>query len=475
MATPAEIPPSIEKLLSDERGLALAAGHGRLRTREALREAADRVRRGVLRAGADAAGAILDAAKATLAFRPAAGPRPVVNATGVLLHTNLGRAPLAVAAREAVLRACGYSTLELDLATGSRGKRGEHVRPLLLELFAPGRADLDALAVTNTAAALLLALDTVANGRPVAVSRGELVAIGGDFRVPSILARSGASLLEVGTTNKTTPEDYAEAVRAGAAAILKVRPSNYRIVGFTEEVSLGELASLCREARIPLLFDAGAGSPTRFVQPGLCDEPVPAEALAEGADLVCFSGDKTLGGPQAGILLGAAALVGACAKNPLARALRPDKLVLAALAATLDLHLSGRAAEIPFHAMLADARVPPRGTCAPDRGFGGRARLGGRGGPSRRRRRRRDGDGIDASLVRSSPPPPVARRDRGRGPAPFARAPRRRPHLGGKARRRPPLGHSGGGRRDPVRARGRRSASLTTVTSSARESSVRAS
>jgi len=275
-----------------------------------------------------------------------------VNATGVLLHTNLGRAPLAVAAREAVLRACGYSTLELDLATGSRGKRGEHVRPLLLELFGPGRAGLDALAVTNTAAALLLALDTVANGRPVAVSRGELVAIGGDFRVPSILARSGASLLEVGTTNKTTPEDYAEAVRSGAAAILKVRPSNYRIVGFTEEVSLGELAPLCREARIPLLFDAGAGAPKRFLQPGLCDEPVPAEALAEGADLVCFSGDKTLGGPQAGILLGAAALVGACARNPLARALRPDKLVLAALAATLDLHLSGRAAEIPLHAML---------------------------------------------------------------------------------------------------------------------------
>lgn len=352
MATPADIPPSIEKLLSDERGLALAAGHGRLRTREALREAADRVRRGALGAVPDAAGAILEAAKATLAFRPPPGPRPVVNATGVLLHTNLGRAPLAVAAREAVLRACGYSTLELDLATGSRGKRGEHVRPLLLELFGPGRAGLDALAVTNTAAALLLALDTVANGRPVAVSRGELVAIGGDFRVPSILARSGASLLEVGTTNKTTPEDYAEAVRSGAAAILKVRPSNYRIVGFTEEVSLGELAPLCREARIPLLFDAGAGAPKRFLQPGLCDEPVPAEALAEGADLVCFSGDKTLGGPQAGILLGAAALVGACARNPLARALRPDKLVLAALAATLDLHLSGRAAEIPLHAML---------------------------------------------------------------------------------------------------------------------------
>lgn len=353
MTLPFRVPPSIEVLLSGERGKALASRHGRLRVREVLREAAARLRSGALAAGPDPAGALLDAAEAALSRRPPAGPRPVVNATGVLLHTNLGRAPLAPAAREAILGACGYSTLELDLGTGGRGKRGEHVRPLILELFAPGRADLDALAVTNAAAALLLSLDTLANGRPVAVSRGELVAIGGDFRVPSILARSGASLLEVGTTNKTTPDDYAEALRAGAAAVLKVRPSNYRIVGFTEEVPLPVLARLCREAGVPLLYDAGAGSPRRFAEPGLADEPVPAEALAEGADLVCFSGDKTLGGPQAGILLGEASLVGACAKNPLARALRPDKLVLAALAATLDLHLSGRASEIPFHGMLA--------------------------------------------------------------------------------------------------------------------------
>jgi len=353
LATPQRIPPSIEALLSSERGRALAGRHGRLRAREALREAADRFRRGLLPAGDDPAAALLGAAETTLGERPPAGPRPVVNATGVLLHTNLGRAPLAGAAREAVLRAAGYSTLELDLATGGRGKRGEHVRPLLLDLFAPGRAETDALAVTNAAAALLLALDTVANGRPVAVSRGELVAIGGDFRVPSILARSGASLVEVGTTNRTTPDDYAEALRAGAAAVLKVRPSNYRIVGFTGEVGLPELSGLCRDSGVPLLFDAGAGSPSRFEEPGLADEPVPAEALDAGADLVCFSGDKTLGGPQAGVLLGRSGLVAACARNPLARALRPDKLVLAALAATLDLHLSGRAAEVPFHAMLA--------------------------------------------------------------------------------------------------------------------------
>lgn len=354
MVRPHRIPPSIETLLASEPGRDLADRHGRLRAREALREAADRFRRGALAAGTDSVAAILDAAARTLAGRPPAGPRPVVNATGVLLHTNLGRAPLAIPAREAVLRAAGYSTLELDLASGGRGRRGEHVRPLLLALFAPGRAGVDAHAVTNAAAALLLALDTLANGRPVAVSRGELVAIGGDFRVPSILARSGASLLEVGTTNRTTPEDYAEALRAGASAVLKVRPSNYRIVGFTEEVALPALAEICRAAGAPLLLDAGAGSPGRFDEPGLADEPVPAEALDAGADIVCFSGDKTLGGPQAGILLGRAELVGACARNPLARALRPDKLVLAALAATLDLHLSGRAAEVPFHAMLAE-------------------------------------------------------------------------------------------------------------------------
>jgi L-seryl-tRNA(Ser) seleniumtransferase len=192
----------------------------------------------------------------------------------------------------------------------------------------------------------------VANGKPVAVSRGELVAIVGDFRVPSILARSGASLYEVGTTNRTTTADYREALEAGAAAILKVRPSNYRIVGFTEDVGLSALAGLARPRGVPILFDAGAGTPARLAPPGLAGEPVPAEALDEGADLVGFSGDKLLGGPQAGILIGRGDLVRRAAENPLARALRPDKLVLAALAATLDLHLSGRTEEIPLFRML---------------------------------------------------------------------------------------------------------------------------
>jgi L-seryl-tRNA(Ser) seleniumtransferase len=344
----------MDRLLDSPSGRALAERYGRERAKAALREAAARWRE--MPGGGDATAAIVSDAEARLAARRPPGPVRVVNATGVLLHTNLGRAPLAAAAVEAAARAAGFSTLELDLPTGRRGRRAEHVRPLLLELFAPGRANVDALAVTNAAAALLLALDTVANGKSVAVSRGELVAIGGDFRVPSILAKSGASLLETGTTNKTTPADYAEALDAGAGAILKVRPSNYRIVGFTEEVALGDLAVLAHARGVPLVFDAGSGVPRRFAEPGLADEPVPLEALDLGADLVCFSGDKVLGGPQAGILLGRADLVGGAARNPLARALRPDKLVLGALAATLDLHLAGRSGEIPFFRMVS-ARV----------------------------------------------------------------------------------------------------------------------
>jgi L-seryl-tRNA(Ser) seleniumtransferase len=355
MSDPGRRPPSIESLLSHPDGVRLAAEYGRTRLLAALRRSADRYRAGEIGApgpGEAAGGTLLSSAETELRSRPPVGPQPVVNATGVLLHTNLGRAPLAAQALEAARRAGGYCTLEFDAETGRRGRRGEHVRPLLRALFAPGRDAIDALAVTNAAAALLLALDTVANGKPVAVSRGELVAIGGDFRVPSILARSGASLYEVGTTNRTTTADYREALEAGAAAILKVRPSNYRIVGFTEDVGLSALAGLARSRGVPILFDAGAGTPARLAPPGLAGEPVPAEALDEGADLVGFSGDKLLGGPQAGILIGRGDLVRRAAENPLARALRPDKLVLAALAATLDLHLSGRTEEIPLFRML---------------------------------------------------------------------------------------------------------------------------
>lgn len=341
----------MDRLLETTLGGALSARHGRARVKEALRDAS-----AAWRASAptrdDGTEWILAAAARGLETRLAPGPRRVVNATGVLLHTNLGRAPLAAEAVAAAGRAAGFSTLEYDLAEGARGSRGTHVRPLVLALFAPERDDLDALVVTNAAASLLLALDTLANARPVAVSRGELVAIGGDFRVPAILAKSGASLHEVGTTNRTTIRDYEEALDAGAAAILKVRPSNYRIVGFTEEVALPALAALARARGVPVIFDAGAATPTRLAGPGLSGEPVPLDSLDAGADLVCFSGDKLLGGPQAGILIGRKDLVARAAANPLARALRPDKLVIGALAATLDLHLSGRRLEIPFLRML---------------------------------------------------------------------------------------------------------------------------
>jgi L-seryl-tRNA(Ser) seleniumtransferase len=289
-----------------------------------------------------------------------------------------------------------------------------------------------ALAVGNAAAALLLALDTLANGQPVAVSRGELVAIGGDFRVPSILARSGATLLEVGTTNRTTPDDYREALAAGAGAVLKVRPSNYRIVGFTEEVALEDLAPLARAHGVPLIYDAGAGTPRRFEEPGLAGEPVPFDALEAGADLVCFSGDKVLGGPQAGILLGREELVARAAKNPLARALRPDKLVLGALAATLDLHLAGRSGEIPFFRMVREPldalRRRAEALAAKARAAGYEAEAvastaiagGGAGAestlPSAAVALRRGDGGADAlaAALRSGQPPVVARIEDGR-------------------------------------------------------------
>ena len=360
MTRPAEPPPSIDALLTHEAARPLVARFGRERVKDELRAAAARWRNGEgLGEGGGGGEApladrlVAEVTRRLFARRPA-GPVRVLNATGVLLHTNLGRAPLAEEARQAVLRAAGFSTLEFDLTTGGRGKRGDHVRPLLVALYGAGRPDVDALATNNAAAALLLALDTLANGAPVAVSRGELVAIGGDFRIPSILAKSGASLREVGTTNRTTAADYREALEGGARAILKVHPSNYRIIGFTEEVSLRELACLARTFSVPLVFDAGSGAVVSLPSGGPGPDDMPSGALEAGADLVCFSGDKLLGGPQAGILLGRTDLVARAAQNPLARALRPDKLALAALAATLELHLSGRRFEIPLYRMLGE-------------------------------------------------------------------------------------------------------------------------
>jgi L-seryl-tRNA(Ser) seleniumtransferase len=278
--------------------------------------------------------------------------RPVVNATGVILHTNLGRAPLAAAARDAMARAAAsYVTLEYDLERGVRGSRYVHCAGLLVELTGAEAA----LVVNNNAAALVLALNTLALGREVVVSRGELVEIGGAFRVPDILERSGARLREVGSTNRTRLDDYSRAVSEEVGALLKVHRSNFRITGFTEEASLSELATLAAEHGVPLIHDLGSGLLMEADRLGLAGEPTVMESLRAGADLVTFSGDKLLGGPQAGIVLGRRTLVERMRSNPLCRALRVDKVTLAALEATLHLYRDpDRAlAEIPALALLS--------------------------------------------------------------------------------------------------------------------------
>jgi L-seryl-tRNA(Ser) seleniumtransferase len=280
---------------------------------------------------------------------------PVVNATGIVLHTNLGRAPLAapaVAALAAV--AGGYSTLEYDLATGTRGSRSDHGRTTLARLSGAE----DALVVNNAAGALVLALNATSAGREVLISRGELIEIGGSFRIPDILARSGARLREVGTTNRTHVADYRAALGADTGAILTVHRSNFEQRGFVTTPAPADLAALAREAGVPYLHDIGSGLLGDLSPWGLTTEPRVADAVSAGADLVLFSGDKLMGGPQAGCLVGTTALVAPCRANPLARALRADKLTLAALEATLALHEDPARArqEIPVLRMLtADA------------------------------------------------------------------------------------------------------------------------
>jgi L-seryl-tRNA(Ser) seleniumtransferase len=281
--------------------------------------------------------------------RPSLGP--VLNATGVVLHTNLGRAPLAEAAVRAVAAvASGYSNLELDLGTGRRGSRSEHCRALLGRVTGAE----DALVVNNAAGALVLALNALAAGREVLLSRGELIEIGGSFRIPDILARSGARLREVGTTNRTHLDDYRRALDADAAAILTVHRSNFEQRGFVTSPEPASLAALAGEAGLPYLHDVGSGLLADLAPWGLTSEPRVAQALAAGAGLVLFSGDKLLGGPQAGCLVGRHDLVARCRENPLARALRADKLTLAALEATLALYADPAAAvrEIPVLRML---------------------------------------------------------------------------------------------------------------------------
>jgi len=333
----AEIP-SIDRLLAASWAQPLLERHSRAFVVEAMRHACDELR-AEIRAGSLGAASIaaeIERRTAVAVDRAAVTlPRHVVNATGIVLHTNLGRALLpaeAVAALTAV--ATRPSALEFDVESGSRGDRDDIVEQDLIALTGAEAATV----VNNNAAAVLLALNTLAEGREVVVSRGELIEIGGSFRIPELMGKSGAKLCEVGTTNRTHLKDYAGAIGPHTAALLKVHTSNYRVVGFTAEVALAELVALGREHALPVIEDLGSGALVDLSLHGLAKEPIVADRIAQGADVVTFSGDKLLGGPQAGILVGRRDALARIKANSLRRALRPGKLTLAALAAVLKLY-----------------------------------------------------------------------------------------------------------------------------------------
>ena len=344
--------PSVDRLLSDERLRALAAEVSHETVADLARERLEAARRGI---AGGVAPPTLDALVEDVCTMAAAllapAPAPVINATGVVLHTNLGRAPLSEAATEAVARAsASYSDLELDLEDGTRGSRQAHVSGILCRLTGAEAA----LVVNNNASAVLLALSAIAHRREVIVSRGEAVEIGGGFRIPDVLSRSGAVLREVGTTNRTYAADYESAICAETGALLKVHSSNFVITGFTHEATTGELVEMGARHGVPVIHDLGSGCLLDTARFGLAHEPMVQESVSAGVDLACFSGDKLLGGPQAGIIVGTREAVSRLAAHPLARAMRIDKLSLAALTATLVHYLKGEAVEaIPVWKMIA--------------------------------------------------------------------------------------------------------------------------
>jgi L-seryl-tRNA(Ser) seleniumtransferase len=414
--------PNMDVLLGHPELVERAASFGRSSVLGAARRALERGRRAAAEGGtvpevdelaAEVAGALDDLwARRT---------RAVINATGVVLHTNLGRAPLSAAAREAVAEAAGYACVEYDLAAGVRGRRGAAAEALLREATGAEAG----LVVNNAAGALLLALGGLARGREVPVSRGELIEIGGEFRLPQVMEAAGAVLREVGTTNRTHLRDYAAAFGPGTALVLAVHPSNYRVEGFATRPALEDLAALAHEHGLPLLHDVGSG----LLSGELGDEPSVAGSLRAGADLVLFSGDKLLGGPQAGLVVGRAELVGRLARHPLARAVRADKLTLAALEATLAAHLAGRRDELPVWRalLLTAADLEPR-AAALAASVGPAASL--RAGTSVAGGGSLPGEGLESVLVEVDPapdgaaavlarlragdPPVVARAERGR-------------------------------------------------------------
>ena len=343
--------PGVDRLLARPWCGPLVESHGRAWVTARLRTVLDEVRASRLPLPASEDG-FAELLRREIARAETPSLRPAVNATGVILHTNLGRAPLAAEARDAMAGAAGYGNVEFDLEAGRRGSRHVHCTDLVRELTGAEAA----LVVNNGAGAVALALTAFAVGKGVAVSHGELVEIGGGFRIPEVVEAAGARLVTVGTTNRTRREDYARAVQGGGVAvILKVHRSNFSMTGFTEETGLAELVEFGAETGVPVIHDLGSGLLASSVELGLPAEPTPAESVGAGVDLVAFSGDKLLGGPQAGVLAGTRAGVERAKSHPLCRALRCDKVTLAGLEATLALYRDpGRARErIPVLRMIA--------------------------------------------------------------------------------------------------------------------------
>lgn len=344
--------PAVDQLLQSPQGQTLINTFGRQAsldaTRWALEQARQRIGQGEQ---APASGQLIDQIESRLQSLFTISLKPLINATGVILHTNLGRAPLSRAAQSAVQQvAAEYSTLEYDLPAGKRGKREQHVEAQLSQLTGAEAG----LVVNNNAAAVLLALTALSSGRDTLISRTQLIEIGGGFRIPDVLEQSGARLVEVGTTNRTHLKDFKQALSDQTGLILRAHHSNFRLVGFTTEPVITDLVHLAQDANIPLVDDLGSGAVLDTAPFGLAHEPMVQESLQAGAPLVTFSGDKLLGGPQAGLIVGQAQLVDVLRSHPLARAVRPDKLCLAALAATLDSYLREQAlADIPIWRMIA--------------------------------------------------------------------------------------------------------------------------
>lgn len=350
--------PKVDELLNREELIELVEKHGRDWVVDIIREQLDQVRMDIknlneetLESYVVSEDVVVEKIQEEIEKQEIFSLRRVINATGVVIHTNLGRSLISESIKQHLTDiSCYFSTLEFDLENGKRGSRYQHIEDLICKLTGAEAA----LVVNNNAAAVMLALSTMAAGKEAIVSRGQLVEIGGSFRIPDVMKQSGAIMIEVGTTNKTHLRDYREAVTDETAVLLKIHTSNYRVLGFTQEVSVAELAELGSETNLPVLEDIGSGSLIDYSKYGLTKEPTVAEALADGADVVTFSGDKMLGGPQAGFIVGKKEYIQRMKKNQLTRALRIDKMTLAVLEATLRLYLNEEKAmkEIPTLHML---------------------------------------------------------------------------------------------------------------------------